>query len=78
MHVEEPLVLVHPDLHSPGRVDPVGVLVAGESGEEIKIRKIHPLSTHSVFFLFFHFYITKVVAVYSTTFFSSCHYELLW
>ena len=30
MHVEKPLVLLHPDLDGAGRVDPVGVLVARE------------------------------------------------
>ena len=30
MHVEEPLVFLHPDLDSPGGVDAVGILVAGE------------------------------------------------
>ena len=30
MHVEESLVLLHPDLDGAGCVDPVGVLVAGE------------------------------------------------
>ena len=34
VHVEEPLVLVHPDLSHPGRVDPVGVV-----GDEIRVER---------------------------------------